>query len=102
MNEKAKLTEEQIAARNPSYSFQDLLDVEEVDVPSALRESTNTYLGSEDLPIDRWTSREFFDLEVEKMWTKTWQMACRESQLANPGDYFVYDIVNFSILITRT
>ena len=29
-------------------------------------------------------------------------MACRESQVAKPGDYFVYDIVNFSILITRT
>ena len=102
MNEKVKLTDEQIAARDPSYSFQDLLDVENVDVPASLRDSTDTYLGSEDLPIDRWTSREFFDLEVEKMWTKTWQMACRESQLAKPGDYFVYDIVNFSILITRT
>ncbi|MEP5765708.1 MAG: aromatic ring-hydroxylating dioxygenase subunit alpha [Halieaceae bacterium] len=102
MNEKVKLTDEQIAARDPSYSFQDLLDVENVDVPASLRDSTDTYLGSDDLPIDRWTSREFFDLEVEKMWTKTWQMACRESQLKKPGDYFVYDIVNFSILITRT
>ncbi|MDJ0877267.1 MAG: aromatic ring-hydroxylating dioxygenase subunit alpha [Halieaceae bacterium] len=102
MNEKVKLTEEQIKARNPSYGFQDLLDLEEVEVPEALRENTNTYLGSEDLPLDRWTSREFFDLEVEKMWTKTWQMACRESQVPNPGDYFVYDIANFSILVTRT
>ena len=102
MNEKVKLTDAQIKARNPSYSFQDLLDLEEVDVPAALREDTNTYLGSEDLPIDRWTSQEFFQLETEKMWTRTWQMACRESQVLKPGDYFVYDIVNFSILITRT
>ncbi len=102
MNEKAKLTDDQILARDPSYSFQDLLDREKVDVPDSLRDSTDTYLGSEDLPIDRWTSREFFDLETEKLWTRTWQMACRESQLRNPGDYFVYDIVNFSILITRT
>jgi phenylpropionate dioxygenase-like ring-hydroxylating dioxygenase large terminal subunit len=102
MNKKVDLTAEQIAARDPSYSFQDLLDKEKVAVPDSLRESTDTYLGSEDLPIDRYTSREFFDLEVEKLWKKTWQMACRESQLRSAGDYFVYDIVNDSILLTRT
>jgi phenylpropionate dioxygenase-like ring-hydroxylating dioxygenase large terminal subunit len=102
MNEKVKLTPEQIAARDPAETFQDLLDRETVDVPAALRDSTDTYLGSDDLPVDRYISREFFDLEVEKMWRKTWQMACRESKLRKPGDYFVYDIVNDSILLTRT
>ncbi len=102
MNEKVNLTEEQIKARDPAYSFQELLDRETVEVPAALRESTETYLGSEDIAIDRYLSREFFDLEVEKVWRKTWQMACRESIVGNPGDYHVYDIVNDSILITRT
>ena len=102
MNEKVNLTPEQIAARDPAYSFQELLDRETIDVPAPLRESTETYLGSEDLPIDRWTSQEMFDLEVEKVWRKTWQMTCRESLLRNPGDYFVYDIVDDSILLTRT
>lgn len=102
MNDTLKLTPEQIAARNPSETFQDLLDRERVPVPEALRESTDTYLGSEDLPIERWTSREFFELEVEKVWRKTWQMACRVSQVNKPGQYFVYDIVNDSILITCT
>ncbi len=102
MNKKVTLTPQQIAARDPSYSFQELLDREVIDVPAPLRASTDTYLGSEDLPIERWTSREIFELEVEKVWRKTWQMACRESLLRNPGDYFVYDIVDDSILITRT
>lgn len=102
MNEKVKLTPEQIAARDPSESFQDLLDREKVHVPDALRDSTNTYLGSEDLSIERYISQEFFDREVEKVWRKTWQVACRESRLHNTGDYFVYDIVNDSILLTRT
>jgi phenylpropionate dioxygenase-like ring-hydroxylating dioxygenase large terminal subunit len=102
MNEKVKLTPQQIAARHPSDTFQDLLDLEKVDVPAALRESTDTYLGSEDLSVERYTSREFFEQEVEKVWRKTWQVACRESRLRNPGDYFVYDIVNDSILLTRS
>jgi len=102
MNEKSKLTAQQIAARHPAQSFQDLLDLEVVPVPDALRESTETYLGSADIPVDRYISRAFFEREVEKVWRRTWQVACRESRLRNPGDYFVYDIVNDSILLTRT
>jgi nitrite reductase/ring-hydroxylating ferredoxin subunit len=89
-------------ARYPGESFQDLLDVESVPVPDPLREDTAPFLGSEDLDVSRWTSREFFDQEVEKVWRKTWQMVCRESQLSTAGDYFEYEIVNDSILLTRT
>jgi phenylpropionate dioxygenase-like ring-hydroxylating dioxygenase large terminal subunit len=35
------------------------------------------------------------------MWTRTWQMACREEELPEPGDTMVYDIVGRSLLITR-
>lgn len=101
MNDKVQLTPAQIAARDPSYSFQELLDRESVPVPDALRESTETYLGSDDLDIQRYISPEFFQREIDQIWRKTWQMACRESRLRNPGDYFVYDIVNDSILLTR-
>jgi phenylpropionate dioxygenase-like ring-hydroxylating dioxygenase large terminal subunit len=102
MNKKVNLTPEEIAARDPAESFQDVLNREQVEVPPSLRESTETYLGCEDLDISRWTSQEFFDKEVEKVWRKTWQMACRESKLRKSGDYFVYDIVDDSILLTRT
>jgi len=102
MKDNVKLTPEQIAARHPSETFQDLLDLEKVPVPDALRDSTDSYLGSDDLSVERYISREFFDREVEKVWRKTWQVACRESRLRKPGDYFVYDIVNDSILLTRT
>ncbi|MCP4841942.1 MAG: aromatic ring-hydroxylating dioxygenase subunit alpha [Halieaceae bacterium] len=102
MNKKVNLTPEQIAARDPAETFQDLLNKETVEVPAALRESTDSYLGSDDLSVDRYISREFFDREVETVWRKTWQVACRENRLRNPGDYFVYDIVNDSILLART
>ncbi|WP_346839452.1 aromatic ring-hydroxylating dioxygenase subunit alpha [Microbulbifer sp. SAOS-129_SWC] len=102
MSDTVELTAEKITARNPSDSFQDLLKIETVEVPPALLESTETYLGSEDISTDRYTSREFFDLEVEKVWRKTWQVACRENRLRKSGDYYVYDIVNDSILLTRT
>ena len=41
-------------------------------------------------------------LERERLWPRVWQMACREAELAAPGDFVVYDILDDSILIVRT
>jgi len=79
-----------------------MLDKEVNPVPQALRESTNTFLGSDNLSTDRYLSREFHQLEVEKMWSRTWQATCRETEIDNPGDFFVYDIASYSIVLTRT
>ncbi len=59
-------------------------------------------LGSEDISIDRYTSKEWHDREVEKIWRKAWQMACRVEEIPNPGDHIVYEIVNDSLIVTRT
>ncbi|MFT7177411.1 MAG: phenylpropionate dioxygenase-like ring-hydroxylating dioxygenase large terminal subunit, partial [Halioglobus sp.] len=96
------MTADQIAARSVGESYQQMLDKETNEVPASLRESTNTYLGSDRLSVDRYLTREFHDLEVEKMWNRTWQAVCRESEIAKHGDYFVYDIAKYSIVVTRT
>ena len=62
-----------ILARSPGLSYQDLLDREINPVPDSLRENTNPYLGSKTLPVDRYRSREFHELEVEHVWQRTWQ-----------------------------
>jgi len=102
MNKPVNLTSEQIAARSIGESYQEMLDKEVNLVPEALRESTETYLGSKNISVDRYFSREFAELEVEKMWTRTWQAACRESELKEVGSYFVYDIAKYSLVFTRT
>jgi len=88
--------------RSKGISYQELLDQEVVPVPDSLRESTDTDLGFEDLPVSRYISKEFHDLEVEHVWNCTWQMVCRETELANAGDHVVYDIARYSILLVRT
>jgi len=98
MNSKEKIT----GARSPGPSYQDLLDKEVNPVPDSLRENTNPYLGSDNIPVDRYLSREFHDLEVEHVWKRTWQAVCRESEVSETGDTFVYDIVNMSIIVSRT
>jgi nitrite reductase/ring-hydroxylating ferredoxin subunit len=54
------------------------------------------------IPKERYVSQEFFDLEMERLWPRVWQMACREEEVRNVGDYLEYIIGDQSILITRS
>lgn len=89
-------------SRCPGTTFQDLLDLEEVEVPLYLRESSCDDMGDDDLDVARWVSREYHDLEAKKLWPKVWQMACREEDIPEVGDHHVYEVVNESVIITRS
>ena len=45
--------------------------------------------------------REFAELEHERMWSRVWQIACREEELAGPGDFVEYEIGDETIAIVR-
>lgn len=53
------------------------------------------------IPSERYTSQSWMDLEFERLWPKVWQMACREQDLRETGDYFEYVIGTQSILLVR-
>jgi len=53
------------------------------------------------VPTQDYISPEFLRLENERLWPRAWLMACRETELPNAGDYFVFDIVRESILLVR-
>ena len=88
-------------ARCPGPDPQDLIASDGANTPDALKAQAYKFLGDDDLSIDRYTSQAFYDLEMEKMWSKTWQWACREEHIAEPGDYYVYDIGDWSVLVIR-
>ena len=83
-------------------SYQDLLDEERVPVPDSLRLDTQPDVPNELIATDVWTGGEVFDREVEYLWPKVWQMVCRESAFQKTGDFYVYDITRYSILLVRT
>ncbi len=53
------------------------------------------------IPKDRYTSRAFVDLEMDRLWSRVWQVACREEEVAAPGDFVEYMIGDQSILVVR-
>lgn len=52
--------------------------------------------------FERYYEPSFVSLEVEHLWKKKWQVACREEDIPNVGDRIRYDIVNLSFVIIRT
>jgi nitrite reductase/ring-hydroxylating ferredoxin subunit len=84
-----------------SGPYQRLLDGDTHDVPAVLRLRHNACLGTEDIPVERYTSRAYHELEKQRLWSRVWQFACREEHLPEPGDTVVYDIAGRSYILVR-
>ena len=54
-----------------------------------------------EIPGKRYTDQNLFDLEMEKIFFKSWLMVFREDEIPNPGDYKVWDKLDRDILIVR-
>ncbi len=54
------------------------------------------------IPVSEYRDPRWDERERERLWPRVWQMACREAELAVPGDFVAYEILDESILIVRT
>ena len=53
------------------------------------------------VPKERYTSVGFAGIEMDRLWARVWQVACRVEELAAPGDYVEYLIGDQSVLVVR-
>ncbi len=89
-------------ARGAGPSLHELLLRDQIRPPDVLLEESPVFLGDEDISFERYTSKSFVELEMDRMWSRVWQWACREEQVPEVGDYLVYDLADMSALIVRT
>lgn len=82
--------------------YQQLLDEDSRPVPAALRLNSPMGGGAMRVPVSRYTDPAFHKLEVEKVWKKVWQMACREEDIPEVGDHLPYEIAGMQILVVRS
>ncbi len=54
------------------------------------------------VPKERYTGRAFFDAEMARLWPRVWQVACREEEVPEAGDFVVYGIGDQAIVVVRT
>jgi nitrite reductase/ring-hydroxylating ferredoxin subunit len=85
-----------------SPTFRALARADSKPVEPCLLEENLPDLGSEPIPSHHYTSRDYHREEVEKIWKKCWQVACREEEIAGIGDHFVYNVAGLSYIVVRT
>jgi phenylpropionate dioxygenase-like ring-hydroxylating dioxygenase large terminal subunit len=88
--------------RSSGITYQEILDQDSRPVPEIFRMQSPLPPGPTIVPAERYTSKAFHDLEVEKVWKRCWQMACHEMDIRDVGDYHVYTIAHLSFLVVRT
>lgn len=85
----------------PGHYYQRELEADTRPAPEFLRQSSPDMSGPDEVPIEKYVSRDYHAREVEKLWRKTWQWACREEEIPEVGDTFVYEICNMSVVVVR-
>lgn len=88
-------------ARCPGPSTRELILGDSTPPPAPLLEESYEFEGDEDVPYAEFTSAAYAAAEHEYMWSRTWQWACREEHIPEPGDYYVYDIGDRSAVVVR-
>ena len=89
-------------AGRPRPSVQEVLAADRNPASAILRsESPAQGLPTDDVSIDRYISADWARREIDAVWRKTWQLACRVEEIPNPGDHVVYDIVDDSLIVAR-
>ncbi len=89
--------------RSTGISYQELIGKDSIAPPTVLTlENPLKDVPITSVPVTRYTSRAFYELEMERLWPHVWQMACREEEIPNVGDYLIYEIGQFSIIVVRT
>ena len=71
-------------------------------IPEVYRLENTLEGGPMKVDTARFVDPAWHDMEVERIWKKTWQMVCREDDIPNIGDYHVYQIAHLSYLVVRT
>jgi len=82
--------------------MQELLDLDTRPVPAVLRAVGDAPLETSSIPRRRYTSGAVHELEVDKVWRRVWQMACREEQIPEVGDSLVYSAPGLSLVVVRS
>ncbi len=88
-------------ARGETY-YQGLLDAETRLVPASLRATSLGPLEPADIAPSVYFDPQIHRLEIERVWGRVWQMACRLEQIPTVGDSIVYEIGDASLIVVRT
>ena len=69
--------------------------------PEAYASVRKPLTQASNLPPYCYTSQEWYDLEVERMWLRNWLLIGRLEEVPKPGDYHLITIVRQPLIMVR-
>jgi phenylpropionate dioxygenase-like ring-hydroxylating dioxygenase large terminal subunit len=98
----ASRNEDQERHNVPGPTYQSLLDGDRHPVPPILRERSDwpEHLPRR-IPRERGFSQEIHDQEVRGLWSRVWQMVCREDEIAKVGDSVLHQVADREYIVVR-
>jgi phenylpropionate dioxygenase-like ring-hydroxylating dioxygenase large terminal subunit len=81
--------------------YQDVIAADSRPSPPVFREYSELNIDIPSVPRERYVSQDFFNLEIERLWPRVWQLACREEQIPEVGDCLTYDSPGASLFLVR-
>jgi glycine betaine catabolism A len=54
------------------------------------------------VPKERYYDPDFYQMEVDHLWPRVWQMACRLEEIPEVHDFVTYEILDQSVIVVRT
>jgi phenylpropionate dioxygenase-like ring-hydroxylating dioxygenase large terminal subunit len=86
----------------PHEVYQRLIAGDAVLAPESIRTNCpSEETGLSGTAVSRYVDPGFHRLEVERLWPRVWQLACREEEIPEVGDLVVYDLADYSFIVTR-
>ncbi len=91
------------SVRTMDDAFKKLLDADTHPdhIPATFRRNAPLPPGPALIPVKRYISREYHELEKQHLWSRVWQVAAHEDDFPNVGDVVPYDIATRSYLVVR-
>ena len=97
---KAKIQEGEGSEHSPLYD--DIIQTDAQPLTDPVLARGNYLPENRSIPFSVYFDRAFANKELEHVWKKCWQFACREEEIPNSGDRLPYDVGPLSYLIVRT
>jgi nitrite reductase/ring-hydroxylating ferredoxin subunit len=83
-------------------SYIDILKADGGESPAHLLSKGNHEPVPAPLPYEYYLDPKYVAIEVEKIWKKSWQVACRGEDIPEVGDRVAYDVGPLSFLVVRS
>jgi len=66
-----------------------------------MKNNENASVRPDFVPKEAYIDSKFVALEKDRLWSNTWQVACREEELPEVGNYVAFNVADESIVVLR-